>query len=302
MNNAEVKNFVPIAFCFDRRVILGASVAIRSLIDAADENTAYDVRVLHSDISNDIQEEFHKMFENSRHRIEFHFIDKAMFSGFAKSRGSWREIVYYRFLIPEIVRGYDNVIYSDIDVFFKRDIRGVCELDLTGYELGAVRAERNKPDMVGHKYFSENKKEFVFWSGFLVINCCMFRRNNMFSNLIYNEKLLHDKLKFYDLDLMNATFQKIYPLDLAYCVLEPLYEFDNMRDCRDYTYLSGVYTDEELAAAKQNPAIIHYAGQLGKPWHRKVYPKYYKRCLDTLPSRLKTTTFRDFRKRLFSKI
>ena len=65
---------------------------------------------------------------------------------------------------------------------------------------------------------------------------------------------------------------------------------------------SGNYTKEELEYAKRNPAIIHYAGVLGKPWHRKRPPDEYQKYVDVIPKKLKRKTFRDWRKTLFSKI
>ena len=39
-------NVVPIVFCFDKRIILGASVAIKSLIDCAKDETTYDIAII----------------------------------------------------------------------------------------------------------------------------------------------------------------------------------------------------------------------------------------------------------------
>ena len=54
--------------------------------------------------------------------------------------------------------------------------------------------------------------------------------------------------------------------------------------------------------AKENPAIIHYAGVLGKPWHRKSPPREYQKYIDTIPNKLRRKTFRDLRKIFFSKL
>ena len=41
---------IPVVFSFDSRIVLGASVAIKSLLDCAKEDTVYDVRIFHSDL------------------------------------------------------------------------------------------------------------------------------------------------------------------------------------------------------------------------------------------------------------
>ena len=88
-------NIIPVVFCFDKRIILGASVAIKSMIDCAGENTCYDIRIFHSDLNLETQKALSLLVENTRHNIVFHYINPEMFKGCPKSKGSWTEIVYY---------------------------------------------------------------------------------------------------------------------------------------------------------------------------------------------------------------
>ena len=44
-------NIVPVVFSFDKRILIGASVAIKSLIDSAKDTTTYDIRIFHSDLN-----------------------------------------------------------------------------------------------------------------------------------------------------------------------------------------------------------------------------------------------------------
>ena len=70
----ELMNIIPVVFTFDKRIVLGASVAIKSLIDCAKEDTSYDIYVYHPDISSETIAEFQKMFENTNHKITFQYI------------------------------------------------------------------------------------------------------------------------------------------------------------------------------------------------------------------------------------
>lgn len=294
---------IPIVFCFDKRILLGAGVTIKSLIDSAKPTTSYDIRIFHSDIPESKQQAFFSLIDGTQHKMRFHKIDASRFKDFPCNRGSWSENVYYRFLIPEILTEYDNAIYSDVDVFFCRDMADVFQTDISEYQLAAVRAERNCEDgMICHRYFEENKKDFVFWSGFFIVNCKRFRDENLLDKFFEYAEILKNKLCFFDLDLMNAVCQKIKPIPFEYVCLEAIYEFEDIAKVEDYAYLKNVYSDTELLDAKKNPAIIHYAGELGKPWHRKKYPEYYERVVKALPKALRTYTFRDLRKRFFSKI
>ena len=150
-------------FCFDSRIILGASVAIKSLIDCAKDSTYYDIRIFHSDLNLNAQKNISKLVENTKHNIAFHYINPELFKGAPHNNGSWTELVYYRLLIPEILREYDKVIYSDIDVLFKGDLETVYNIDLSNYELAAVPVEKNnKETMICHKYFPENTNEDIY--------------------------------------------------------------------------------------------------------------------------------------------
>jgi len=110
------------------------------------------------------------------------------------------------------------------------------------------------------------------------------------------------QLKFYDLDVLNIVCDGIKPVPLKYVTLETIYEYEKLKQSPEYEFLKEIYSDEELLDAKNNPAIIHYAGELGKPWRRKRVPAYYESTVRSLPKGLKKLTLRDLRKRFFSKI
>lgn len=292
---------IPIVFTFDSRIILGAAAAIKSLLQSAGAETAYDIYVLHNGISKKYLEALSTLIKPP-HKITFKFVDKSLFKGVKKSGKSWTEIVYYRMFIPEALPHLDKAVYSDVDVFFKADLAEAFETNIDGYYWGGVKAEINSPEAVCHRHFPENKNEFIFWSGFMLINCKKCREEKFFEKCMKNAFAFRDRLEFFDLDVLNLSAGEIAPMPIKYCVLEALFEFEKLEDCRDWQYLKKVYSAEELDAARKNPAIIHYAGQLGKPWRRKNPPKYWADCANSLPKILQKYTLRDLRKKFFSKI
>lgn len=293
---------IPVVFCFDSRIILGAAVSIKSLIDCANENTTYDIRVLHSDLSLNEQKNLTKLTEGKRHNIAFHYINPKIFENAPKSKGSWTEIVYYRFLCTDILSEYEKAIYSDVDVLFKDDLTELYETDISDYEFGAVKAEKNSPNNIGHKYFEENQNEFIYWSGLLLINNRRFKEEKILEKLLINAKIFNERLKFFDLDLVNITCNKFKDLPLKYCLLQSLAYNEDFEQAKEYKYLKEIYSKDDILKAKIKPAIIHYAGKPGKPWRMKnPYPEY-KEYMDKLPKELKRFTIRDIRKKLFSKV
>lgn len=294
---------IPIVFCFDKRIILGASVAIKSLIDCAGVNTAYDIRIFHSDIDIEDQKNLTLLAEGTRHNISFHYINPDIFKGAPRNNGSWTELVYYRLLIPEIMKEYDKVIYSDVDVLFKGDLSDIYNTDLTGYEMAAVPVEiNNKDTMICHTYFPENTNDKIYISSFIIFNSKLMREEKTVDKFFDVIRKVNKRLKFYDLDTMNIAINRFLPISFRYGTFQSIMYNEDVKNAEEYNFLKGIYTDEELINAKANTVMIHYAGKMGKPWRMKMPYKDYQEYINKLPKKLKKYTFRDFRKRLFSKI
>jgi lipopolysaccharide biosynthesis glycosyltransferase len=135
-------------------------------------------------------------------------------------------------------------------------------------------------------------------SGFMVMNLARMRDDNLVARFLEVIAAFRDRLKFFDLDVLNLSCDAILPLPFEYVTLEDVYESDDVTRSGDYPFLATIYTVGELERAKRTPAIIHYAGRRGKPWQRRDVPAYFQHYVDRLPAALRVTTFRDFRKRL----
>lgn len=296
-------NTIPVVFTFDKRIVLGAAVAIKSLIDTAKPETSYDIYVYHPDIDDKTAKEFEKMLEGTNHSIHFEYISKDRFKNAPINKGgSWTEIVYYRLLIPELLPQYDKVIYADTDVLFKDDLTKAYNIDLTDYECAAVAMEPNNENMICHKYFPENKNELTYISSFIIFNCKKMREEKFVDRVFDVIKTFNTRLKFFDLDTLNIACDKIYNLPYRYGVFQSLYYSDDWSKSAEHEFLKNVYSDEELKKEVENVVMLHYAGKPGKPWRRKFVPKDYQEFINKIPKSLRRYTFRDFRKKLFSKV
>jgi len=291
---------VPIVFAFDQRVLRPAVVAINSLVDAAHEDTTYEIHILHPGFNGKIISAFTSILAQTRHRIIFHLVDPRQFDTLPKGRGSWTEIVYYRFLIPEVLKDHDRAIYSDIDVFFKDDLSTLMTLDMGNCPIGAVIGEVNSPNMQCHTYFPENASEYIYMSGFLLFDLTRMRQDDISARILATAREFRRRLKMYDLEALNLACPDIKSLPFDYCVLESIYESDSIKDADEFPWLSKAYKYSDLEKAKIKPTIIHYAGKLGKPWRRINVPYYYRQYLEDVPRALNKRTFRDMRKLLES--
>ena len=104
---------IPIVLCFDDRILIGAGVTIKSLLNAAQPSTTYEINVLNPGFTDDIRRGLQQLTDGTRHSIRFFDIPPERFDGVPKGRGSWTEIVYYRLLSSEIIADRDRVIYSE---------------------------------------------------------------------------------------------------------------------------------------------------------------------------------------------
>lgn len=292
---------IPILLCFDDRILVGAGVTIQSLLNSAHSDTCYEVNIFNPGFSNDLKATLTSMVDGTRHSMRFFEIPASRFDSVPKGKGSWTEIVYYRLLAAEVLTDRDKVIYSDVDVFFTDDMTEAFNTDLTGLEWAGVAAEKNTPDMVMHPYFEENTKDKVIFSGFMVMNLDLMRQNSAVERYFETIKKIGDRLQFFDLDLVNVATPHIGTLPFRYVVLEDIYEVDDVTLSREYRYLKSVYSVRELEDARENPAIIHFAGKRGKPWQRQHTKPYYRDVENELPRGLKTFNFRNFRKKWLSR-
>jgi UDP-glucose:(galactosyl)LPS alpha-1,2-glucosyltransferase len=112
----------------------------------------------------------------------------------------------------------------------------------------------------------------------------------------------NNRLKFFDLDTLNIACDNFYDLSFEYGTFQSIFYNSNFQSIsKDYSFLQYVYTDQELINAKNTCAFVHYAGKPGKPWRMKKPYNDYQKYIDKIPKELRKYTFRDFRKRLFSK-
>ena len=260
---------VPVAFSFDDNFALPAWVAVKSLIDHAGENTFYDIFIICSRLNKQNRGYF-KAMENGHARVNFVDIDNARFKNAPQSK-AWPFEVYYRLIVPELIPQYDKVIYSDVDVMFKGDLSRLYNENLDGFQIAAVPAETMDEQNGVHQHYPEYKNDFIYFSGLIVFNNPECRKGKIVEKFFENMRRHEKRLKMFDLEVMNLSCDKIKPAGIEYCVLENLY-YNDFQATREYTFLRNVYADEEIAAAKENPVIVHYAGALVKMW-KKLNPE-----------------------------
>lgn len=287
-----MKNIIPIVFAFDDNYALPAAVAIKSLVHTGKRGTWYEIYCLYHNLSDANRKALDKVA-----KINWIKVDQSLFYQ-VPATAEYPVDVYYRLAIHDILPRYDKIIYSDADVLFQGDLTAVYQIDLGNAYWAGVPLERNEeprpeailaqvgsPDdpqyMSGHTKFAENKNEFIFASGFMVINAKKMREDHMTRRFMEIICKFSPRLKMFDLEVLNLACQdgSIKCLPFEYCVLEDIAAAKDYRKTNLYPFLSRVYSDASLKHAIRKPVILHYTGmEAVRVWRReeeKQPPPYH---------------------------
>lgn len=277
---------ITIVFTIDNKYTTPAYISIKSLFDRALEETMYECLILSDDLSDGNKKILIKLAENTRHEIK-HINVRHENIAIAKVTYTWPKVVYYRLYLCDILKDWDKVIFSDVDILFKNDLSEVWKEDMEEVEVAAVACERNDKSAIMHQYYVENVHEYIYWDGFMIMNLKLMRKNKWSERCLKNMRIFQNRLRMCDLEIINLTAKQVKALPLRYVLLQSLYDQEEIGKAEDYLYLAKVYSKEYIQKEKEQTVIIHYAGKQGKPWLRKAVPDYYRSYLNELPWSLK---------------
>ena len=266
---------IPILFTFDDKLVMPAAVCWTSLMENAAPDTYYDIFVIHSakyDFSGTVLAKFPEYYPNCK--VTFRPIS-GEFSGAYEIRGI-PETCYYRMLSPEIIPEYDKLLYSDVDVIIRDDLSKYYEIELGENYFAGVDTGSRLREWI-QKYTAETLKidwhDGYFYSGNLVINSALIRRDNMIEKF---RKLSEKDWFQQDMDIINIACNKhFYRLSPAYCMTNYLYGL--MVNQRDEMVKDFGEAEVDYALSK---GIVHYNGD--KPWktwchHYDIWWEYYRK-------------------------
>ena len=268
-------NIVPIAFSFDNNLVFPACVCISSLLISAEENTFYDIFILHSDNELFDREKLDGLLKfYKRCRIQYRLVDNTFDDAF-EIRGITTS-TYNRLLIPEIVTEYDKIIYSDVDVIFRSDLFEVYNnTDLSdAYVAGVNAIIPLVPDM--RKYYEGIKGidiNKIIYAGNIIFNSKKIREDKVVERF---KSLSKNKYRFQDLDILNIACKgKITYLNPEFCLTTYIMDLAVNKRSLLYDYWDDIKISEALSKG-----IVHYNGQ--KPWkgfcvNFDIWWEYYRK-------------------------
>lgn len=269
---------IPIVFAFDDNYALPASIAIKSLLDAKNVNTEYDVFVMHGGLKKSTIRKMQKICP-----INWIYVDEAILKNAPRV---WSGLsTYYRLLIADLIPQYDKIIWSDVDVLFRGDLSAIYNMPLKDADWAGIAAERGDETNGIHNHFVENKNDFIYMPGFMVVNAKKWRNKNKTNEFFTIIQKFGNRLTMADLDVLNLACDKIASVPFEYCVLQNIYDMPDITMAPEYPWLSRVHSHDTLIRAKTHPIIIHYAGTWPKIWNMPAYniPQYYMDYIKSSP-------------------
>lgn len=266
---------VPIVFAFDNNWIIPASVCIYSLLINAKSTTEYDIYILYpkqSHLDTTYIQQVIKSFPG--HNVKYIGIGNDFDKAF-QIRGI-NTLTYYRLLIPEIITGYDKIIYSDVDVIFQEDLEEIyTKTELKDTYLGVVNSLAHL-DSDRKRYYEitlglDSTK--IFYAGNIILNIDAIRSAGLKPQFM---SMIETRYKFQDMDILNITCSgKVKYLPPSFCVTTYFCELVNNNRAALHSFWPDKEIDNALSAG-----TIHYNGQ--KPWkglclNFDIWWEYYRK-------------------------
>lgn len=243
-----MNDLIPIFYACDDNFIKYTIVSLTSMIENADKTRKYQVYILHTGISEEMQKETLKL-ENEHFKIDF--VDVIEHLDQIKEqlplRDYYSKTTYYRLFIAEMYPEYNKAIYIDSDTIVKGDISQLFDYDVKDYFVGACKEQvMIQTDVYGtyvEKVMGISRHQY-FNAGLMLMNCEAFRKHRVLKQFI--ELLsVYTFVVTQDEDYLNVICQdKVLWLDASWNV--------------------EVYGTLPVKESEIN--IIHYI-MVAKPWH-----------------------------------
>lgn len=230
----------------------------------------YDIVVFHTDITAYNQRRIGSILQKIENmRLTFINIGSIVADYTLGAREHITTETFYRFLILDLMKQYEKVIYLDCDLVVNADLALLHQVEMGDHMIAATLdadfiGQLNTPGATTLDYSKETLKlkdpYTYFQAGVLIFNVPRMRQATTVKELL--EISDQDLYRYSDQDILNVLCQgSVTYLDL---------KWNHIFDCYGERVKNVVVWDpvplyEAYMEAKKEPYIIHYAG-FCKPW------------------------------------
>ena len=217
---------IPIFYATDEKYAAMAATSMASVLFNTD--SFIDFYILDCNLSPLTRRKFEMLHERfSNFSIEFISVDSNEKFAHIELRCHLTLACFARLLIPDLKPNLGKVIYLDCDTIVMQDIAQLYEQNLDGFALGAVADPDtcNIPERRAKWYAAAqvSNTHLYFNSGILLLDCDVWRKNNMLPQVMHAERITATTRQFNDQDILNKTFDSNYkPLEIRFNVKKNL--------------------------------------------------------------------------------
>ncbi len=283
-NDNLKKGGIPVVFTPDENYMFQTAVAILSILDSKKDDTRYHFYILVSDTIN--RESFKYIDTIKKIHDDFvytaTFFDSSSMDKLKVNTAHLTSSAFYRLILSEIY-DFDRCMYHDGDILVYDDLSDMYNIDMQESYIASVKTiTQHQGSVFDQKMIDEwgfpSMDQYVF-SGDLTIDLRNIRKNNITKKFIEEMKRGYPQN---DQDVLNyCCYNHIHFLPLRYCMLNRWIYNDEI-----FKFKNQIYTKAEIMDAKTNPAIVHFAGAIVKPWvniraaYAKEWWKFAKKLLN----------------------
>lgn len=266
---------IHIALCTDTHYMMACGPCVISIFEHH-KNEPCHIYVITKDLPQADIDALNAIANSYGQGLSVVTIDAKAFSGL-KVNERFRESVYYRLLLPQLLPQLDRIIYLDCDIVLNGSLEGLWKTDIDGYACGVIE-DQESDDIILHNRIGVYTTYFN--SGVLLINMEYWRQHDIMRQVvdyIYNNP---DKCIFPDQDAMNAVLQG----KVKFCPYG--YNFQDLWYSAEYRWIR-LHASKfaEVDKWKDCPIVVHFAGN-NKPWFKDTshpFKQYYLECLQKTP-------------------
>lgn len=129
-----------VAYCTDHNYMFYCCVSIRSLMEHVPSGERVRLHLLVNETFCDEDEELLCFLQRSLPDLEVivHRIDEALFAERNFTTSQWSKVIFYRMLLPELLRDVDLCLYLDSDTLVVDDLTPLFRISMEEYYLAGV--------------------------------------------------------------------------------------------------------------------------------------------------------------------
>ncbi|MDR0297278.1 MAG: DUF4422 domain-containing protein [Streptococcaceae bacterium] len=252
------------------------SVFLQTALHNISDEKNYEFIIFSSNLSDNNRKKILAIASN-RNNVNLTFINPGPFLDIDEMESTdsiYTKEVYFRPLIPHILKNFQKIIIIDVDLLVMKDLAELYEINLQDKIIAAVKdcvfmgflnGSPGLPNVLEYAtdYMKlENPYDYVN-TGVMVVDIDKYI--NLFSYKSIVEHIKTHEYLIYDQDMFNAILNgKIFFLDPTWNV----YTYTN-EGVRNAIVNSRVEDYKAYEDSRKNPRIIHYAAH-PKPWEIPV--------------------------------